>query len=1572
MKTWKLMIKRLLLICTLTSLYFMGFSQSVLRSDFNNPTEISVFETCVSEQYTFDHTAGIDLELPRCYREYPGASSYFTFQVPENSMATVRIGFDEVTLFGIAFYTLEDGQYVELKCDVFRSTQGNLRILPVNDLGGSIILARFWKLGEAESGLIDLCVSGEEYQGFQKALAISTTLYSVNELVEDVLITGCLTASNIQYTGHQNAIGYFSNGIPGLDFENGVILSSGNVLDAAGPNTSGSTGTDFGQPGNALLNAITNGTTEDAAILEFDFVPASDLLEFQYVFGSDEYPEFANSSYNDVFAFLISGGPENYNNVNIALIPGTATPVTINNVNATNNSQYYIDNQFGANVEYDGLTVTLTATKPVTACETYNIKLGVADVFDGIYDSAVFLKANSFSSGESYTVESFNSWSASVSVMRGCSNYIVFSRTDATPLNQPVPIEMTVSGTATPGVDYSALPDNLEIPAGEQSITVYFDAYILGAPQGDETIVLNFDNGCPCSAGTTQHTITIVDAFEVEPTLTNTGPVCNGDPVTLNLTLDTPDPDNVIIEWSTGAVDVLSVDLNPTVTTTYTVDVIFPCDTITLSTQVVVIQPPVVDLGPDLDIAALSTNINAGMAPGNTGEWTVIGGPGNATVTPANTSNTTVSVDDFGIYTIQWTETSLAPNCVSSDQIDINFYHVPTAEFEATPIDCFGDNTTITFTGDVIPGFATFDWDFGSGTVISGSGQGPYVVNFPTTGNHTVIVTVTEGVAVVSNSITVVVPPLLTGDLTVIDDPCFQSCNGRASIIMTGGVAPYNYSWGSSTNEMTNLCVGDYGLLVTDANGCEFYVTFEIKQPSLLEFDTSYYHVSCFGTQTGGANIWGIGGTPPYTYLWSDGFGAGAHNNIAAGTIQVTVSDANGCSLMEQFNITEPQLLQVVTSGDYAICEHQSVNVVAQELGGTAPYTFYWDNGDGNGFSVGPQTFNIVPHEDVTYTVYVVDGQGCVSNYAFTEIIVSPEIHLTLNTNNNTCYQTCDGNALLGVSGGLQPFNYSWAVNGPYLNHLCAGLYTVTLTDQIGCRADTMFVITQPSALQLIMETENARCSYSNDGSSIANVIGGTPPYNYVWSDNNQTNELAAGPGTYHLTVSDDNNCRIYGTANISAPQELRILTLYNPTICIGGTATVVGQASGGTQPYQFYWQGTDGVQSWEHLFQTSPDTTTMYHLTVTDNNGCTVAGNKVTVNVHPPLQIVNIINSVNNVCLGKSTYIELDIIGGNGGPYEITTNSGELISSPFLYTPEETTNLIFYVEDLCETPMVSDSIMIYVHPSPIVDFSIETDQGCPGEPIAFAANDTIDTNTYVWDFGDDVFAFIKNPVHAYEESGFFDVTLTVRSQYGCKDSLTVHSMVEIFPKPYANFSASPEVVGILNPKIKFINHSEQALFYFWYYGDGDSTINFKNPEHYYKNLGEYEVMLVSENEYGCTDTAIRIVLVKEQYTIYAAEAFTPNGDGRNDCFRICGNGINPHTFIMTIYNRWGELVYSTDKFDGDVACDSCGEGAWDGTRGSRMKGDKYLPNGVYYWYVRFTDYDSIGHEFNGNIQLIR
>jgi hypothetical protein len=205
-----------------------------------------------------------------------------------------------------------------------------------------------------------------------------------------------VTVSNATFTGSNMAAGTFSGGNGILGFDSGIVLDTGNVNDLPGPNKSDSTSTDFGLPGNPNLDAILNGsgTTQDAATLDFDIVPTGNTVTFSYVFGSEEYNEFVDSGFNDVFGFFVNGK-------NVALVPGTNTPVSVDSINLMSNSQLYRNNALSTdpdptsnpiNIELDGITVVLQATASVTPNQVNHIELSIGDVGDGIFDSAVFLQ----------------------------------------------------------------------------------------------------------------------------------------------------------------------------------------------------------------------------------------------------------------------------------------------------------------------------------------------------------------------------------------------------------------------------------------------------------------------------------------------------------------------------------------------------------------------------------------------------------------------------------------------------------------------------------------------------------------------------------------------------------------------------------------------------------------------------------------------------------------------------------------------------------------------------------------------------------------------------------------------------------------------------------------------------------------------------------------------------------------------------------------------------------------------------------------------------------------------------
>ncbi|MDD3878357.1 MAG: choice-of-anchor L domain-containing protein, partial [Bacteroidales bacterium] len=266
-------------------------------------------------------------------------------------------------------------------------------------------------------------------------LVIDNTLTD-EELVEQVLLGQGVQIFNITSNAASTAIGKFDGTISNIGLDSGVIMSTGSIFNAPGPNNATNRSTNLGRSGDADLTSIIGSGTNDAAVLEFDFLPVGDTIKFKYVFASEEYHEYVNSSFNDVFGFLLSGpNPSggNYNKKNIALIPNTTTPVSINNVNAgfiavnsgaypgtsPSNIAYFkangngngtgnpTFNADGATVQYDGFTVVLTAWAHVIPCQTYHIKLAIADVSDYAYDSAVFLEANSFGSDADSAVADF-------------------------------------------------------------------------------------------------------------------------------------------------------------------------------------------------------------------------------------------------------------------------------------------------------------------------------------------------------------------------------------------------------------------------------------------------------------------------------------------------------------------------------------------------------------------------------------------------------------------------------------------------------------------------------------------------------------------------------------------------------------------------------------------------------------------------------------------------------------------------------------------------------------------------------------------------------------------------------------------------------------------------------------------------------------------------------------------------------------------------------------------------------------------------------------------------------------
>lgn len=318
----------------------------------------------------------------------------------------------------------------------------------------------------------------------------------------DIVITNeTVNCPNDAYGSYNNAT------IIGLT--EGALFTSGTINNALGPNAAAGTSTNNAVPGDPLIDAITGVNTFDACILEFDFIPVGNTFVFNYVFGSEEYFEYVCSGFNDGFGFFLSGpnpAGGTYTDENVALLPN-GTPVSINSVNNGNplgsnctnnqgdncpcNSEYYIDNTGGTDLEYDGYTTVLNVSAEVVPCETYNIKIAIADGGDGAFDSGIFI--------ENFSISSINDFTANaLPAFEGCNNGEVnFDITNPLPYDLNLSLNVLPNSTASSS-DYASFPSTLTIPTGDNDVSFSYAAIFDNLEECTETILLEYSYNLNC------------------------------------------------------------------------------------------------------------------------------------------------------------------------------------------------------------------------------------------------------------------------------------------------------------------------------------------------------------------------------------------------------------------------------------------------------------------------------------------------------------------------------------------------------------------------------------------------------------------------------------------------------------------------------------------------------------------------------------------------------------------------------------------------------------------------------------------------------------------------------------------------------------------------------------------------------------------------------------------------------------------------------------------------------------------------------------------------------------------
>jgi gliding motility-associated-like protein len=452
---------------------------------------------------------------------------------------------------------------------------------------------------------------------------------NANAAVQNVLLGAGVTASNITFQGDNAQIGGFTCNGCGLGIGNGVVIGTGNVDGADGPNNGG--GFNLGPPdfsdgvGDNDLEQLSGMALNNTAVLEFDFVPTGDSLAFNYVFSSDEYPEFVNSI-NDAFGFFLSGpglnGPYSNSAMNIALIPGTTVPISINTVNDFENSSYYVDNTGGAaNVQADGLTTMLTAYAEVICGENYHIKIVIGDAMDYLYDSWVYLEAGSFQSNVlsmSYSAPNYSS-PIDGGVFEGCqAGNLVFSRAGV--LDAEVSYGLTFAGDAIIGTDIDFPYTEIVFPAGQDEVTITFQAIQDFVLEGVETLEITMENA-GCGSSSANVSISVYDLPALEVALDDALINC-GESVTFTPTITGGLGDYTLV-WD-GTFEGASYTVIPEQATAYSYTVTDTCGVIpfngSASVEFVVNPQLLVEASDDLtatclDVQNFQPQISGGLPP---------------------------------------------------------------------------------------------------------------------------------------------------------------------------------------------------------------------------------------------------------------------------------------------------------------------------------------------------------------------------------------------------------------------------------------------------------------------------------------------------------------------------------------------------------------------------------------------------------------------------------------------------------------------------------------------------------------------------------------------------------------------------------------------------------------------------------------------------------------------------------------------------------------------------------------------------------------------------------------------
>jgi gliding motility-associated-like protein len=1132
-----------------------------------------------------------------------------------------------------------------------------------------------------------------------------------------------------------------------LAIDSGIVLCTGRVLTVAG---------DTGINANRFLNASKyNGITttdgqianiagasaiqRDLCFLQFNFIPRGDSAFIDYVFASEDYPEYTCLPSFDAFGIFVQAPSDTFKNY--SKVPGTNINVSVNSINDTSKQtgtanydtfckglgagfpfiQLYTPNLINNHIVYDGMTKILRARIPVQPNLTHTMKLAIADILDGFFDSGIFFKKSSFTSPPLLELVEKRGTNGSnkdsLFLIEGCNPGVVsFSRST---ISAPITVNVTFSGTASSS-DFSAT-SSFTIPTGSSTFNYNVSALTDALKENIESLrvifsvpsinyidtvnyyIKDFAHGITINNNKRDTSLCVGQSINLNYSRTDTTfnavwtPATNLSCTSCFNTLYSYTAPNIastqnlflrISSIGCSTADSLltininpkptislnpnfnicindSIQLNPSVTPTISYTYLWtpsiglsannillpfakPSSTQTYKFLVSTTFGCKDSMNTTVNVSTIRNEIDSmrttaascGTNNGAIRLYAKTSSPNNPPYTYSINGGTTYGSGNIfnglaaGVYNISIKNGS---NCRFDTSLTITSgTNPPSATYTIVNTSCGianGSARVLTKSG-IAP--ITFQWKLGA-TVISTD----TFINTRAAGSF--ILTVNDGVGCSINyPITILGSSPANFNFSKTDQTCGNP-NGAITANASSGNSPFSYNWsqGGTSASITGLTSGWYKLTLTDANSCTKIDSIQVIAFPAISKSKSGTNALCGASNGTATAIVSSGGTLPFIYSWSNGIVTSplssttyTINSLSGGNYKFTIQDSKGCTAIDSILVTSSPAVNISISRNNATCGVNNGTINVSILSGTPSYSYLWNDA--------ASSQNRVSVAVGTYSVTITDGNGCTaSGGAVISMNSSPA--LTITKSNATCGLN-NGSISTNVTGAKPPITYLWS-NGlttNFINNLSQGIYSVTITDSLGCQKTALDTIHQPPFTNFSDSIVQTTCGSNNGKIFLQNIVGSSP-ISIIWSDGNTSaNRTGLSPGNYSVLVQDGNGCQKAKTFTIVAmPVPVINFTLTHP-LCNNTIGSINSTISGGTPPFTYLWSSSETAAN----ISSKPFGT--YSLTVTDFNSCTATRSDSLVRRPPPAYMDSFRKST---CGFNNGYIHIYNIVGSS-PY--------------------------------------------------------------------------------------------------------------------------------------------------------------------------------------------------------------------------------------------------------------------------------------------------------------------------------